>query len=220
MYTDFATARTNMIKQQLRTCEVHDDRILNVIDATPRELFVPKAYQSLAYADARIPLDEGQMMLLPTEEARILQAIQAASSDTVLEIGTGTGYFTALLAKIVQRVTTVDILPHFTQAAEQSCKILDLTNIDYISSNALQENTHLSDTYNIIIISGALVHIPLFLQEKVAIGGRLFAILGKSPAMHAVLLTRQTKDTWQKTFLFETDVPYLIHAAKPETFKF
>ena len=216
---EIEAARHNMITQQIRACDVLDDHLLEIIRTTPRELFVPSPLKNLAFADQRLPLDHGQCMLSPVEESRILQALQISESDTILEIGTGTGYMTALLAKLGKEVTTIDIFPEFTQQAQQKCKQLQLNNIHYHTQNAVGHWGQQSQ-FDVICVTGSLPEVPQALRAHLTLGGRLFVVEGDAPAMRATLTQRIADAHWVDTILFETTLSPLLHAVKREPFTF
>ncbi|MFN7096301.1 MAG: protein-L-isoaspartate O-methyltransferase family protein [Gammaproteobacteria bacterium] len=215
---DIEIARTNMLKQQLRTNGVVDDTLLAIFDHLAREDFVPAGYYNLAYADANIPIGHGQVMLSPTVEAKILQHTDILGHEKVLEIGTGTGYLTALLAMQAAHVTTVDIFPDFTERARANLVKLHFENITLETGNAAKGwGKHLFD---VIIVSGAVEFLVPELLAQLAPGGRLFAIVGKAPVMEACLITHHPTQGMQTQVLFETVVPALIDAPRRESFSF
>lgn len=216
---NFEQARTQMIKQQIRAWDVLDRHILDLITQTPREEFVPTEYRSLAFADTNIPLGHNQVMLTPKEEARILQALKIQPHETVLEIGTGSGYFTALLAKLAKSVVSIDIFPEFIEQTTQKLQSHNLHNIELHQGDAAQGYNN-GSTYDVIVITGSLVNLPVAFRNVLNIKGRLFAIIGQAPAMEALLLTRKDKEQWHSEMLFETVVPPLIHAKQPNPFTF
>lgn len=212
-------ARTNMLKQQVRASGVLDDTVLQLLQTTPRELFVPSTYQALAFADMAIPLGHQQVMFTPTEEGLLLQALQLQAHHKVLEIGTGSGYFTALLARQAAQVESIDIFPDFTLAAQQRLAKLHIRNAHCRTADATQ-SCDMALSYDAIIIGGSLPFLATHWQESLKIGGRLVAIIGQAPAMHAICLTRIQHDEWQRQDLFETVVPELINAVHPDKFIF
>lgn len=212
-------ARFNMIEQQIRTWEVLDTRVLDLLHQVPREEFVPAAYRNVAYSDIAIPIAHGQEILHPKYQAHILQALNLQETDTVLEIGTGTGYLTALLAKACDRVYSVEIYPDLLTAAGRNIRKLDIENVTLEEGDGSQGwNDHAP--YDAIAITGALHEIPEGLKKNLKIGGRLFAIVGESPAMEARLLTRTGENSWSEESLFETDLAYLVNAEKAQKFEF
>lgn len=212
-------ARTNMVKQQLRTGGVVDDRLLKIINKTPRENFVLPGYADLAYADTALPIGHGEFMLCPTEEAQILQALDIQPHERVLEIGTGTGYFTALLAQLAQQVVSVDIFSDFMTPAAGRFAQLGLSNTTFTSGNAAEGwDTHAP--YDIIVITGSLPVLPPRFLEQLKLGGRLFGILGLAPAMEATMLTYEKPGQIRSQFLFETVVAPLRDLAATNRFQF
>src|SRR5690606_29781113 len=128
---DLERARFNMIEQQIRPWDVLDQRVLDVIAATPREAFVPERYQTtLAFSDFSIPLEHGQYMMPPKLEGRLLQALGLRPTDRVLEIGTGSAYLTACLARLAAQVVSVDIFAEFKYAAERKLAGQGIANVD------------------------------------------------------------------------------------------
>lgn len=216
---NFEQARHNMIEQQIRPAEVLDQKVLDVIAATPREDFVPPGYRNLAFVDMMIPLGQGQAMWTPIMEGRMLQALALRSTDNVLEIGTGSGYTAAMLAKLGRRVTTVEIHPELAQQAQQNLNRhggRDVTIEIGDGSRDWQSDA----PYDAIVIGGSLPLMPNAYKTRLKIGGRLFAIVGDSPVMECVLITRLGEHEWTQEALFETDVPALINAPQPQRFTF
>jgi len=213
-------AQTNMISQQIRTCDVDNENILTVLHDTPRDQFVPEAYKSVAYGDMNIPLDHDQVMMTPMQEAKMLQALAIKSSDTILEVGTGSGYVTALLAKLGKYVTSVDYYQSFTKNAREQLKKLDIDNVDCVTADvACGWEEH--GPYDVIAITGSLPRLPeSWLRHLSEENGRLFVIEGIAPTMQAKLFQRIGKEKWDETILFETQLPPLINAIKPEIFEF
>lgn len=216
---DIEQARTNMITQQFRTWGVVNQAILTLFHLVKRETFVPVAYKSLAFADMAIPLGHGQYMLNPRDEAKILDALNIQPNERVLEIGTGSAYFTALLAHLAKYVESVDIFSDFTESALQKLSASNLRNVMLHTADAAlgyKKNTQ----YDVIVITGSLPVLPKNFFQQINITGRLFAITGQSPTMEAVLFTRTDHDQWQKNVLFETDVLPLLNAVYPSAFVF
>ncbi len=216
------SAIDNMIKQQLRTWEVTDERLIDLFREIPRTAFVPADYQSLAYADINIPLTNGQIMLAPKLQARIVQALQLQAHDLVFEIGAGTGFMTILLAKLANRLHSADIFPEFIEQAQQRLQQFNITNVQLLNRNAWHDWSELTSQghFDAIVSTAAFQERPEKLLKKLSINGRLFAIIGSSPAMSAVLFTRTGEEMWREDFLFETIVPYTIGIPQPEVFTF
>lgn len=212
-------ARINMLKQQIRAWGVLDDQVLDILKTTPREEFVPSAFRKLAFADMNIPLGSGEIMLTPKEEAQMLQALTIESKDTVLEVGTGSGYTTALFAKLAKIVYSVDCNSAFVQEAQKKLNLLGISNIKIEIGNAAQ-GWDKYQPYDVIAVTGSLPILPEVFKHQLTIGGRLFAIVGKAPTMEALLISRIDERAWQTTKLFETVVPPLHNALQPEPFIF
>lgn len=212
-------AQENMIKQQIRACDVLDPQLLNIIRQTPRDHFVPEIYKLIAYADEMMAIGHGQTMMLPSQEAQMLQALALKPHEKVLEIGTGTGYITALLARMTKQVYSVDIFPEFTVAARNKLMSLQIYNAQLATGDAaLGWDIHAP--YDVVVITGSLPYLPRNFLDSVKVHGRLFAIIGLDPVMHAVMYTRVTEEKFDKKLLFETNVKPLIHAPEIEHFSF
>ena len=210
-------ARLNMIEQQIRPWEVLDQRVLDLLTTVPREDFVPEAYRLLAFADMNIPLGDGQVMMPPRVEARILQALNVQEDETVLEIGTGSGYVTALLANLAKQVISVDINADMTRQAGDKLAAHGITNVTLETGDGAHGwNTHAP--YDVIVITGSLPILPATFKQALKVGGRLLAIVGDAPAMEVVLITRVGDTEWAEEALFETDLPALTNAPQPERF--
>ncbi len=214
-------ARTNMLKQQLRTGAVLDETVLAVMDAVPREAFVSKENEKLAYAEMRLPLEHDQCMMTPFEEGRLLQALDIQPGESVLEVGTGSGYLTALLARLCApgNVSTVDCHQAFTASAEAKLKALSITNVTYHTGNAAEGFSE-DGPYDVIVLTGSVPLLSRNFINSLRVGGRLFAVLGESPSMQAVKLTRDSKQSYEQEALFETELPALLDAPAPESCQF
>ena len=211
-------ARFNMIEQQIRPWEVLDQRVLDVMTRTPREDFAPSRYRNLAFADVAIPLGHGQVMMRPNVEGRLLQALNPQSADTILEVGTGSGYLTACLAGLGGRVVSVDIFPEFTAAAEHKLNAHGIDNVTLYSGDAAQGWGDYR--YDVIALTGSLPVLPERWRQQLVIGGRLFVIIGQDPIMEALLITRLGEQEWTEESLFETQLPPLLNVEKPGRFEF
>lgn len=212
-------ARHNMIEQQIRPWEVMDDQVLDLIRRTPREDFVPPQYRNLAFTDMMVPLGHGQAMMPPRLEARMLQALAVQPDESVLEIGTGSGYVTALLAQLARHVYSVEIVPELKQAAEQRLAARGLTNVTLDEGDAAAGWPR-RGSYDAIAVTGSLPMLVPELAQELNVGGRLFVVVGEAPAMTALLITRLGKDEWAQEDLFETVLPPLQNAAQPQRFMF
>ena len=210
-------ARNNMIEQQIRPWDVADDTILNLIADVPREEFVPAGFHNLAFADMNIPIGHGEVMMPPKIEARMLQALNIQQDEVVLEIGTGSGYVTTLLAKLARHVYSVDIHEDFVSHASSKLRDDDVINVTIQQGDAATGwGQH--GPYDVIAITGSLPLLSDNFQKSLKVGGRLFAIVGDSPVMEARLITRISDSEFQTEDLFETDLPALRNAPQPDRF--
>lgn len=212
-------ARQNMLKQQLRTNDVLNEHLLALLTKTPREHFVPAAYQNLAFADHQVPLAHDQVMMSPMEESKMLQALMVQSSDRLLEIGTGSGYITAILAQLGACIDSLDIFADFTQAAEKRLHEHGIKNANLITADVF-ENWKPEKTYDVIVITGATPLLPPRFTQYLSDAGRLFAIIGEAPNKQATLMTRGPGEACMSRFLFTMDIPNLIHAPQADPFQF
>jgi protein-L-isoaspartate(D-aspartate) O-methyltransferase len=216
---DMQDARSQMVQQQIRAWHVLDARILAVFEALPRDKFLPETYRNLAYADTPLPLPHGEWMWIPTIEGRVLQALAPEPIESVLEIGTGSGYFAACLAKCAREVLTVDIHPDFTENAAKTLKGLGFKNVKLETRDGTRLDW-LEQRYDVIVVTGSLPEYDAAYAQHLNVGGRLFMLVGSSPVMDGVLVTRTAEESWSRVSLFETDVPALKNAAEPSKFKF
>jgi len=215
MNIDFARARETMVEQQVRPWDVLDARVLDTIATLPREAFVPQAVRSLAYADTALPLAHGETMMKPVLEGRTLQSLLPQSQESVLEIGTGSGYLTACLAHLSREVVSLERHPDLADAARARLSAQGIANAEVITADALAWTTDRS--FDAICVTGAVDRIPARFTDWLKPGGRLFVVRGRSPAMEAVLLHRDVNGLRTES-LFETDLPYLAGAAPAPAF--
>lgn len=219
MAMNFEQARYNMIEQQIRTWEVLDPRVLDVFNRVHREDFVPTKYRKLAFADVNIPLGRGEVMMTPVVEGRMLQALDLEPGERVLEVGTGSGFITACLAALGGRVTSVDIHEDFLDSAHNRLDSLTYENIQLQHADVMGD-WQPEQTFDVIAVTGSLPQPQDRFRFWLNPGGRLFVIVGESPAMDARLVTRVDEGQWSRESLFETDLPPLINATRPEIFEF
>ncbi len=212
-------ARFNMIEQQIRPAEVLDQRVLDTIADTPREAFVPETYRALAFSDVHVPLGHGQVMMKPIMEARLLQALDVQPDDKILEIGTGSGYFTALLAKLGGQVHSVEIQPELLALARENLSTHHIDNVTLIEGDA-SHGWNGGGPFDVIAITGSLPILPARFQQNLTVGGRLVVIVGQSPVMEMQLITRTGESRWTTEVLYETDFPALTNAEQPSSFVF
>ena len=215
---NFEQARFNMIEQQIRPWEVLDQRVLDLMAAVPREDFVPEPYRRLAFSDTQVALGHGEVMMAPKVEARLLQSLQIGAGDKVLEIGTGSGYLTALLASSAATVTSVDIHADFTVAAAAKLQGHGVRNVSLHTGNAVAGWDE--DRYDVIAVTGSLPALPDSIPAQLRNGGRLFVVVGASPVMEALLVVRVGDQAFSREILFETSIPPLIGAPSAEKFRF
>lgn len=220
---DIEKARFNMIEQQIRPWDVLDPDILEAIALVKREDFVPAAYRGMAFADVELPIriDEaatGQTMLAPRVEARLLQALQVKRHESALEIGTGSGYGTALLAQRTRRIVSLEIDPRIAAFGAANLARAGLTEIRLQAADGASFGGQ--ETFDVIVLSGSVPVVPQALLDRLNPGGRLVAIVGEAPTMTADLITRTGATNWSTTHLFETVAPRLAGFPAPDRFRF
>jgi protein-L-isoaspartate(D-aspartate) O-methyltransferase len=217
--TNFEQARIQMVGQQVRGWNVLDPDIIQMMGRLPREKFVPARYRNLAYADSEIPIGHGQIMLRPSVQGRLLQAVQIAGGERVLEIGTGSGYLTACLAALGGRGRSLE---YHEELAHDARAVLAAEGFDAV--DVVHEDAHTLDTegaeYDVIVVTGSLPDIDRSFMRRLAVGGRLGWFIGQAPVMRTELVTRIETDEWRRENLFETVVPALIGTAPREQFEF
>lgn len=211
-------ARFNMIEQQIRPWDVLDPKVLELLKVVRREQFVPVESRALAFADIDIPLGHDASMWQPKIEARAVQALALQPTDTVLEIGTGSGYLTALLARLSAQVTSVEIEPELSTAASRHLATHNIDNVTLQVGDAAQSWGETE--YDAIMLTASVPMLPEAYKQQLKVGGRLFAIVGDAPAMEALLITRTAADAFVTKKLFETVVPPLRNARQPQRFVF
>ncbi|MDZ4202926.1 MAG: protein-L-isoaspartate O-methyltransferase [Gallionella sp.] len=211
-------ARFNMIEQQIRPCEVLEGRVLALLKHVRREQFVPTEMKELAFADLEIPLGHGAAMWPPKLEARVLQELHLCRGDKVLEVGSGSGFLTTLLAALAGHVTSVEIVPELGALAKQHLSAHPHDNVTLEIGDAAQGWGTAS--YDVIVLTGSTPVLPETFRSRLNIGGRLFAIVGDAPMMEAKLITRVATDTFETRTILETCVAPLQNAAQPQRFVF
>ncbi len=214
---DIEQARFNMVEQQIRTWEVLDQGVLDLLFTVRREEFVPPEHRSLAFADLELPLPGGQRMWAPKLEARVLQSLSVAAGDSVLEVGTGSGYFTALLASRARDVTTVEIDPHLAATAKARLTRHGFTQVRCEVGDGAQGFG--TQRYDVIVLTGSTPLLPEAVLDQLRPGGRVFAIVGDLPVMTARLVAWIAAGSRVTTDLFETVVAPLVNAAAPARFR-
>jgi protein-L-isoaspartate(D-aspartate) O-methyltransferase len=216
MPIDFQTARNTMVEQQVRPWEVLDPRVLEALSAVPRETFVPDAYRTLAYGDLPLPLAHGESMLKPVVEGRLLQALALQPQDEVLEVGTGSGYVTACLARMAREVVSIDVHEDFIRNARARLDALGIGNVRLEAADAFAYAPNRQ--FDAIAVGGAVATIPVQFAQWLKPGGRLFVVHGASPVQSAVRGTVHGGQL-QLEGLFETDIPYLRGAEPVPRFR-
>ena len=201
------TAKFNMIEQQIRPWEVLDNRVLSTLGQIEREDFVRDAYKGLAYADCQIPLGNGVNMLPPTIEGRLLQALLIEADDEVLEVGSGSGYLTACLAHLAKRVRSIDSNAEIIDFARTNVASYGSDNVEFEQCGLAQIDA--TEAYDAIAVTRSLAAVPENLKQALKTGGRMFVVVGRSPVMQALLITRIGASEWTTQSLFETDLPRL-----------
>ena len=211
--------RFNMIAQQIRTWNVLDDNVLDLLYKIKREEFVPAENRAMAFVDMEIPLGYGQVMLTPKMEARIVQELHVKKTDKILEVGSGSGYLTALLANQGAHVHSVEIVPELKKLAENNLKAHEITNVTIELGDAAR-GWPKNGPYDVIVLTASTPALPDTFQKSLNPGGRLFAIVGEDPVMEALLITCISPGEFTTAKLFETSTPPLINALQPTRFTF
>lgn len=211
-------AREKMIEQQVRAWEVFEPSVLEVLGKIPREQFVPREYQALAFADTEIPIGHGESMMTPTVEGRLLQALELDGTGRVLEIGSGSGFVTACLAKLCEHVTSVDIYEDLIKRAGEHLADAGIDNVDLKLMDATKELPQ--GRFDAIAVTGSIQKFDPRFIKALKIGGRLFVVVGDAPAMDARAIVRTGDSDWDSESLFETELKPLVHGAMPPQFSF
>ena len=205
---DIKQARKNVIEQQIRPWGGLNVRANQALSDIPRENFVPEEYLSLVFADIEIPLVDGAKMFSPKIEGRILDSLDIQGHETVLEIGTGSGYFTSVLAKLSQSVVTIELDEQLSELAQNKVKELNLSNITFIKDDALTYNFD-NEQYDIIVIGCSLPNKNENFFRLLKPSGKLFMVVGAINQMQATLVQRTNENEWQSKSLFETHLDYM-----------
>ena len=211
-------ARRQMVQHQVRTVEVFDDAVLSVLGSVPREQFVPAGLEALAFAETELPLSNGQTMMSPSVEGRALQALAIEPTDRALEIGTGSGFLTACMARLCKSVTSIDLFEDFQAAAAANLEDSGISNYELQIMDATQQLP--GEDYDVIAVTGSIETFDPRFVLALKPGGRLFVVVGSAPNMEARLVVRTGDNDWQTTSLFETELPALINGALPPKFSF
>jgi protein-L-isoaspartate(D-aspartate) O-methyltransferase len=223
---DTETARFNMIEQQIRPWDVLDGSVLSLLSTVRREDFLPPALRALAFVDTQVPLlagePHGPCMLEPKVEARLLQALQIQRHESVLEVGTGSGFMAALLAHRGQKVVTLECRPDLARTARQNLARNGIVNTTVLDVSAAEgaRGCAAEAPFDAIVLSGSVAEVPQALLEQLKPGGRLAAVVGEQPIMRAQLFTRVGDASWSQADLFDTVAPRLEGFAEPPRFHF
>lgn len=217
---DVEQARANMIAQQIRPWDVLDDRVLKCLQRLPREQFVPRDLQHLAFVDMELPIGQGQVMLAPKVEARMLQELSLKANDEALEIGTGSGYMAGLLSLQCRTVTSVEKYPTLVELAQSNLQAAQRQNVTVLEGNGLLEDPRWAHRqFDVIVVTGGLPEVPEALLKLLRPQGRLIALIGKAPIMQAVLV-EQTRYSSRRFGLFETLTHALEDIPLAQSFEF
>ena len=212
-------ARFNMVEQQIRPWQVLDPAVLHTLQHIARELFVPAAYQALAYTDTEIPLGHGQAMVAPRIDARLMHDVALKPTDKVLEIGTGSGYLTALLADRSHHVVSLEINPELHAKARTNLQSAGISNVDLRMADGSAGASDVGP-FDAIVLGGSVYEVPQALLDQLKVGGRLIAIVGEEPVMQATLYTRTSASAWDHKALWDTTAPRLLGFKQPSRFTF
>lgn len=212
-------ARNNMIDQQIRSWEVLDNRVLDVMREIPREEFVPARHRKIAFSDLRIPLGHGQLMMKPIEQGRLLQGLALVAGDKVLEIGTGSGFLTACIAELAGGVTSIEIIEDIAEQAKANLETRGIQGVNLRTGDVLEAGFD-DNEFDVIVVSASVASIPEQFVRWLRPGGRLFIVRGMSPAMEALVVTRNDSGRLAEQSLYETDLPRLIGAEDAPVFNF
>jgi len=216
---DIESARRNMIDCQIKTWDVFDLDVIETFTEVKREHFVPEIFKTLAFADINLDIGYGQTMMSPKLEARLLQSLSLKRNDKVLEIGTGTGHVTALLAKLAREVFSFECHPDLFKSAKSNLEKSGTRNVRLLCENGLTACDQFSP-FDVIVLLGSIPNRERKLEELLAIGGRMFAIVGSGVVMDAVLIQRVSESDWHYEVLFETSTEALLGTEISPTFQF
>lgn len=213
---NYDIARQKMLSQQIRTWDVLDETVLEVLQNTPREAFVPEAERDLAFADTEIPLAHGQCMMAPKVEARLLQELSISPTDSVLEIGTGSGYLTACLARLGSNVVSLEIFGDLKDSAAARLARIRADNVELRAEDATAAS--IEARFDCIAVTASVPNLSKRFIRLLKPGGRLFIVVGRAPVMEAVVVTLHADGSWTEKSLFETLLTPMINADEPEPF--
>jgi len=215
-------ARQQMVRQQVRTWDILDVRILDALRTVPREEFAPAAYRHVAFADDVIPLGHGQGMLPPKIDGKILQALALSDTDKVLDVGSGSGFLAACFGRLAGQVRSLEVFPDLAEQARMNLQRAAANNVavEIADVFSLAPSQLGEQRYDAIAISGSLPMLDERFANALQIGGRLFAVVGSGPVMTALKIVRTAKNQLQQIVLFETNIAPLLNAPRPSSFVF
>jgi protein-L-isoaspartate(D-aspartate) O-methyltransferase len=216
---NYEQARFNMIEQQIRTWEVLDPEVLDLLFRVKREDFVPPEHRSLAFADLELPLGHAESMMQPKVEARILQELAILPHENVYEVGTGSGYLTALMASRARHVTSAEIHGDFRTRAGENLRRASIDNVTLLEGDSARAPLAES-AFDVIVLTGSTALLPQAFLDRLSPGGRLFAVVGDPPVMKAIVVRQPVAGSFQHAELFETLLKPLVNAAQPTRFRF
>ena len=216
---EIQTARFNMVEQQVRPWNVSDEAVLALLLSVPRDAFVPAGQEGVAFADLEIPTTAGQVMLAPKLAAKLVQELRLQKTDRALEIGTGTGYMTALMANLAERVVSLELRPELVSAAQTNLLKLGIHNAAVRQADGAQ-GSPLDGPFDAIVLAGSVAEVPSALMDQLQIGGRLVAIVGDEPVMRCEVITRTGANSFTKATPWDANAPRLLNFPTPSRFKF
>jgi protein-L-isoaspartate(D-aspartate) O-methyltransferase len=211
-------AREQMVQQQVRAWDVLDEHVLDTFRKVPRERFVPEEHRYLAFADVEVPLPGGQHMLRPNVVGRLLQALELAGTEQVLEVGAGSGFVTACLAHGARAVHSLEILPELAELSRTTLAAVGVRNVEVVAADAM--SLAAGARYDAIAVTASLPAYDERFQRALTVGGRLFVVVGERPVMEASLVRRVAENAWTRENLFETVIDPLVNAVRPLSFTF
>ena len=213
---NYETARRQMLTQQIRTWDVLDDRVLDVVGTTPREAFVPESDRDLAFADIEVPLAHGQCMMQPKVEARLLQELRIEATDYALEIGTGSGYLAACLGRLADHVVSIEIFPDLSDVATAKLERIGIDNVDLRVEDATRAD--FDDKFDVVAVTASVPRIEDRFIQLLKPDGRMFIVVGRPPVMEAKLVKMHADGSWTEQSLFDTMLTPMINADQSEPF--
>jgi protein-L-isoaspartate(D-aspartate) O-methyltransferase len=216
---DIQTARFNMVEQQVRPWNVSDEAVLALLLSVPRDAFVPAGQEGVAFADMEVPTLAGQVMLAPKVAAKLVQELHLQKTDRVLEIGTGTGYMTALIANLAERVVSLELDPELVTAAQQNLAKVGIRNATVRQDDGAK-GAPLEGPFDAIVLGGSVAEVPPALLDQLKPGGRLVAIVGDEPIMRCEITTRTGANSFTKATPWDCNAPRLSNFPTPSRFKF